>query len=105
MRKQNNYNFCKVIFTLLLLMQAISANAGEVTNKSMDAPESTAASSAKENQSKSVNPSDVEVKPLESQTEVTGSEKKKNNKAIRRAKKNQMKMKKLMRTVLIRRQI
>jgi hypothetical protein len=31
--------------------------------------------------------------------------KKKNNKAIRRAKKNQMKMKKLMRTVSIRKQI
>jgi hemolysin activation/secretion protein len=82
MRKQNNYNFCTVIFTLLLLVQAISANAGEVTNKSVDAPVSPDATSAKENQSKSVNPSDVEVKPLESQTEVKDSEKKKNNKEV-----------------------
>jgi hemolysin activation/secretion protein len=82
MRKQNNYNFFTVIFTLLLLVQALYANAGEVTNKSVDAPVSPDATSAKDTKSEAVNPSDVEVKPLESQIEVTDSEKKINNKEV-----------------------
>ena len=76
MRKQNNFNFCTVILTLLLLVQASQVIAGEAANKSEDAPMPSSSGLTEANTVEATSPSDVKAKPLDNQTTSADSEKK-----------------------------
>jgi hemolysin activation/secretion protein len=82
MHKQSNYKVRTVIFTLLLLLQELSAVAGETLNTTGDVSASPASNMAEEGKSDTTSKPDVEVKPLENQTEITDSDKKQKTKEV-----------------------
>jgi len=82
MRKQNNYNFCTVILTLLLLVQASPLIAGEAANKSEDAPMPSSSGLTEANTVQATSQSDVKAKTLDNQTTAADSEKKQSNKEV-----------------------